>query len=153
MSLGKKNIYNGGKMKNKIKTFFVLLFFSTMLFQVQPSLSVTSNRIAIAAVGDNVNSEISMIAGKAPYYLIFDEDGVLLKSIKNPGQSSSRKSSSVVINLLLNESCKTVIAGKFGEKMKNQLKTNNIEYYERYGIVKAVIQTLGSANESPQRTD
>ena len=124
----------------------MLLFLGSMFFQVQPSLSVTSNNIAIAAVGDNVNSEISMIAGKAPYYLIFDEKGILLKSIKNLGQSSRRDSSSIVVNLLLKESCKTVIAGKFGEKLKSQLKANNIEYYEREGIVKTVIQTLELAN-------
>jgi hypothetical protein len=30
--------------------------------------------------------------------------------------------------------------------MKNQLKANNIEYYEREGIVKTVIQALKLAN-------
>jgi predicted Fe-Mo cluster-binding NifX family protein len=136
----------GENMKIKINTFCLLLFFGAMFFQAQPSLSVTSNNIAIAAVRDNVNSEISMIAGKALYYLIFDENGVLLKPIKNPGQNSSRNSSSIVVDLLLKESCKTVIAGKFGEKLKHQLKANNIEYYEREGIVKTVIQTLELAN-------
>ena len=68
-----------------------------MFFQVQLSPSVASdsdkdspklsNKIAVAAVGDNLNSEISKIAGRAPYYLIFDENGVILKSIKNPGQN------------------------------------------------------------------
>ncbi|WP_459944591.1 NifB/NifX family molybdenum-iron cluster-binding protein, partial [Desulfocastanea catecholica] len=130
-------------MKNKIKTFCLLLFFGALFFQVQPSLSVTLNNIAIAAVGDNVDSEISMTAGKAPYYLIFDANGVLVKSVKNTGQSTRRNSSSVVIDLLLEESCKTVIAGKFGEKMQHQLKANTIEYYQREGIVKNVIQTLG----------
>lgn len=137
-------------MKIKINTLCLLLFFGAIFFQAQPSLSVTSNNIAIAAVGDNVNSEISMIAGKAPYYLIFDGNGVLLKSIKNPGQNSSRNSSSIVIDLLLKESCKTVIAGKFGEKLKKRLKANNIVYYEREGIVKTVIQTLELAKQPPE---
>jgi len=146
ISLG-KNIYNGEKMKNKIKTFCLLLFFGALFFQVQPSHSVTSSKIAIAAVEDNVDSEISLIAGKAPYYLIFHANGVLLKSVKNPGLSIRHDSSSVVINLLLEESCKTVIAGKFGEKMQHRLKANKIEYYEREGIVKDVIQTLELADE------
>jgi predicted Fe-Mo cluster-binding NifX family protein len=139
-------------MKNQIKTFFLLLFFGAMFYPVQASIADRSNTIAIAAVGDNVNSEISMTAGRAPYYLIFDENGVLLKSIKNSGQSSRRSSSSVVVNLLLNESCKTVIAGKFGEKMQNQLKANKIEYYEREGSVKAVMHSLGLADKTRQRT-
>ncbi len=146
-SLAKKNIYNGEKMKNKIRTCCLLLFFGALFLQVQPSLSVASNKIAIAAVDDSIDSEISMTAGKAPYYLIFDVNGGLLKSVENPGQSIRHDSSSVVISLLLEQSCKTVIAGKFGEKMQNQLKANKIEYYEREGIVKNVIQRLVLANE------
>ena len=45
-----------------------------------------------------------------------------------------------------------VIAGKFGEKMQNQLKANKIEWYEREGIVKIVVQTLSLANKTLQRT-
>jgi predicted Fe-Mo cluster-binding NifX family protein len=140
----------------------LLLLFGALIFQVQPSLSSASNsdadsrrllnKIAVAAVGDIVTSDISMIAGKAPYYLIFNENGVFLKSIKNPGQNSGRNSSSVVVNLLLKESCKIVIAGKFGEKLQKQLKENKIEYYQREGIVKSVMQKFLLANKKIQRT-
>jgi len=144
-------------MRNKIRTYCLRLLFGALIFQVQLNLSSASNsdtdatrslnKIAVAAVGDIVTSDISMIAGKAPYYLIFDENGVFLKSIKNPGRSSRRNASSLVVNLLLKESCKIVIAGKFGEKLQNKLKANKIEYYERKGIVKSVLQTFVSANE------
>ena len=140
-------------MSNKIKPFCLLIFFGAVLFQVQPGFSVvihsdkdnaeSSNKIAIAAVGNSIDSEISMNAGRAPYYLIFDENGVLQKSIKNPAQSRRGGASTGVIDLLLQESCKTVIAGNFGEKMQIQLKANEIKYYEREGIVKNVVQTLG----------
>jgi hypothetical protein len=66
-------------MKNKINILCLLLFFGAMFFQVQLCLSATPHNIAIAAAGDSVNSEISMIAGKAPYYLIFDENGVFFE--------------------------------------------------------------------------
>ena len=139
-------------MREKIRIFCLLFFFSALFFQVQQSLSNTLNsdaestkslnKIAVAAVGDNENSVISMIAGRAPYYLIFEANGVFLKSIKNTGQSTERSSSSEVVSLLLKESCNTVIAGKFGDKMRNQLKTNKIEYYEGEGIAKNVVQTF-----------
>ena len=144
-------------MRNKIGTYCLLLLFGALISQVQPNLSRASNsdtdatrslnKIAVAAVENITTSDISMIAGKAPYYLIFDENGVFLKSIKNPGRSSRRNASSVVVNLLLKESCKIVIAGKFGKKLQNKLKANKIEYYERKGIVKSVLQTFVSANE------
>ncbi len=139
-------------MSNKIKSFCLLIIFSAVLFQVQPGFSLvihsdkdnaeSSNKIAVAAVGESINSEISMNAGRAPYYLIFDENGDFRKAIKNPAQSSRGGASTVVIDLLLQESCKTVIAGNFGEKMQIQLKANEIKYYEREGIVKNVVQSL-----------
>jgi predicted Fe-Mo cluster-binding NifX family protein len=133
-------------MKN-LKTFVSVLFLSTFFFQVQYGLSFTdnsksSNKIAIATVGDSVNSEISKVAGRAPYYLIFDEKGKLLKSIKNPSQNRRGGASSVVVNLLLKESVKTFIAGKFGNKMVSQLKKNKIEYHECAGIAKENLKKL-----------
>jgi len=102
----------------------------------------TSSRIAIAAVGDSVTSEISKRAGRAPYYLVFDGNGVFLKSLKNPSQNRGRGASSGVVNLLIKESVKTVIAGKFGDKMKKLLEMNKIEYHEHAGIAKEIVEKI-----------
>jgi len=104
--------------------------------------SQSSNRIAIAAVGDSVTSEISKRAGRAQYYLVFDGNGVFLKSLKNPSRSQGRGASSGVVNLLIKESVKTVIAGKFGDKMKKLLKMNKIEYHEHAGIAKEIVESI-----------
>ncbi|MBN2411616.1 NifB/NifX family molybdenum-iron cluster-binding protein [candidate division KSB1 bacterium] len=139
-------------MKKILITFSFVLFISVFSFQVQQGLSFTSNsdvdslkasdRIAIAAVGDSVNSEISSVAGRAPYYLIFDGNGVFLKAIKNPSQNRRGGASSVVVNILIKESVKTVIANKFGDKMKNRLKANKIDYHEHTGSVNNILETV-----------
>lgn len=140
-------------MRNITRTYLLLLLFGTLISHILPGLSAASPsdlnsskslcKIAVAASGDTATSGISKIAGKAPYYLIFDGNGVFLKSIENPGHSSRHNSSSEVIDLLLNESCKIVIAEKFGEKLQNRLKANHIEYYEMKGMAKnAVLQFL-----------
>jgi len=139
-------------MRKILLIFSLVLLISVFFFQVQQGLSFTrnsdvdslkaSNRIAIAAVGDSVNSEISKVAGRAPYYLVFDGNGVFLKAIKNPSQNRSGGASSVVVNILIKESVKTVIANKFGTKMKNQLKANKIEYHEHAGMVKKTVETV-----------
>lgn len=145
-------------MKKNLRTFFLVLFFSAFFLQGQQCLSIirnsdvdkskSSNRIAIAAVGDSVTSEISMRAGRAPYYLVFDKKGVFLKSIKNPSQMKGGGASSVVVDLLIKESVKTVIAGKFGDKMKKQLKANKIKYHERTGITKEIVETIINSKRS-----
>ena len=139
-------------MRKKITIISLLFFFSVLFFQAQQSLAHPSNseadsaksshKIAVAAVADSANSEISTISGRAPYYLIFDGNGVFLKSIKNPAQSRGRRASSGVADLLVKESCKIVIAGKFGDKMKGQLEANKIEYYERKDIAREAVQKL-----------
>jgi len=139
-------------MKKNLKIYVLVLLLSVFFFQVQQSLSITrnsdvdslksSNRIAIAAVGDSVNSEVSKVAGRAPYYLIFDGNGVFLKSIKNSSQNRRGGASSVVVYLLIKESVKTVIASKFGDKMKNHLKANKIEYHEHAGMAKKTVETF-----------
>jgi predicted Fe-Mo cluster-binding NifX family protein len=132
-------------MKKYFKVFYIMLFFTSLLFAEQKkdvNLTKSSCTIAVAAVEETANSQISEIAGKAPYYLIFDEKGILLQSIKNPAQNSRRNSSSLVVDFLVQKSCKTVIAGKFGTKMQKQLKANNIQFYEHEGIAKEVLQSF-----------
>ena len=139
-------------MRKILRTFCLVLFVSAFFMQTQQSLSITpnsdvdnlksSNRIAIAAVGDSVTSEISKVAGRAPYYLVFNGNGVFLKSLKNPSRSRGRGASSGVVDFLKKESVKTVIAGRFGNKMKKQLETNKIEYHEHAGIAKDIVETI-----------
>ncbi|MBN2089463.1 hypothetical protein JW964_07610 [candidate division KSB1 bacterium] len=139
-------------MKNKLTTLCVLLFFVTLFVQVQSSFSLSinsdadstksSSKIAVAAVGDSANSAISTTAGRAPYYLLFDGNGIFIKFVKNPAQNLGRRASSGVVDLLLQESCKIVMAGRFGDKMQNQLKANKIQYYERVGNAKQTVQTF-----------
>ena len=40
-------------------------------------------KIVVASQGKNQDSEVSLQSGRAPYYLIFEDDK-LIKTIKNP---------------------------------------------------------------------
>ena len=91
---------------------------------------------------DNENSKISDIAGRAPFILIFAEKGNFLKSIKNPALSMGGGASAEVVSLLVKESCKIFVAGKFGFKMQSQLRSNNIEYIEKQGLAKNIIKSF-----------
>lgn len=147
-------------MKNTVRINWLLVLFVILIFHSLPSLSAASpsdsnsskslQNIAVAAAEGSAASGISMIAGKAPYYLIFDHNGGFVKSIRNPGHRSGHNSSSEVVDLLLKESCTIVIAGKFGDKLQNRLKANNIEYYERSGMAKNVVRQFVSAHNTLQ---
>lgn len=139
-------------MKKSISILCLFMLAGTLLIQAQQRRpgrvkyntpdAISSVNIAIASTGDNIDSQISPQAGRAPFYLIFDEKGNLLKSLKNPALNYGGGASSVVVDLLIKEECSAVIAGQFGDKMLNQLRINKIEYLEQKGVAKDVLQTF-----------
>ena len=139
-------------MKEHVRVLYLVPFLWTFLMLFQHCQSVKripvganskfTDRIAIATVSDHVGSEVSKVAGRAPYYLFFDRNGVFLKSLINSSQNQGKEASSGVIDMLIKESVKTVVAGNFGDKMTGQLKANKIEYHIRAGIAKDILETI-----------
>lgn len=139
-------------MKEHVRILYLVLFLGAFLMFFQFCQSVKRipvgekskfiNRIAIATVSDHVGSDISEVAGRAPYYLLFDRNGVFLRSLINSSQNQGSGASSRVVNMLIKESVKTVVAGNFGDKMTGQLKANKIEYHIRAGIARDILETI-----------
>jgi len=139
-------------MKKNLGRIYQVLFLSVIFILSQQSLADTKNsdkekekslyKIAVAAIGKNETSKISDKAGRAPYFLIFDSNGNFIKSIKNPVQGRRGSASSRVTNLLKKEFVKILIAGKFGNKMKNNLNAARIEYQKQTGIAVEVVAKI-----------
>jgi predicted Fe-Mo cluster-binding NifX family protein len=137
-------------MKPHIVFFISLLLIVVLACRVQRGLSGDSDsavegkeeavKIAVAADGEHENSTISGIAGRADWFLIFDEKGNFIKAVKNPALNRGGGASTEVVNLLVRESCKIFIAGQFGFKMEAQLKANNIDYYIKEGQARDVVR-------------
>jgi predicted Fe-Mo cluster-binding NifX family protein len=89
-------------------------------------------KIAVSSVGKDKNSEISPAVGRAPYYLIFEEEK-LVKVIKNPFAVGGGGAGFGVAQMLGNEGVKLVISGKFGENMKGALESKGIKFKEVSG--------------------
>ncbi len=86
-------------------------------------------KIAIASEKDNIESEVCPTAGRAPYYLIF-ENKILVKSIKNPFAKGSGGAGFSVAQMLHNENINLVVAGKLGQNMIPALEEKGIKYLE-----------------------
>jgi len=96
-------------------------------------------KIAIATLGKDENSDISERAGRAPYYLIFDENGKLLETVKNPFGMGSGGAGFGVAKMLGDKGVDTVVAGKFGGNMVMAMKERGFEYYEAKGKPKEAL--------------
>lgn len=86
-------------------------------------------KIAIASEGENSESKISLKGGRAPYYLIF-EDNKLVETIKNPFIKGSGGAGWSVAYMLAEKKVDLVIAGKLGPNMITALKEKGVEYKE-----------------------
>jgi len=89
-------------------------------------------KIAIASEGKTQNSLISEKGGRAPYYLIFEENK-LVEVIKNPFTSGSGGAGFSVVYMMSEKGVGLIIAGKFGGNMISALEEKNINYREESG--------------------
>ena len=96
-------------------------------------------KIAIAALKKKENSQISMQAGRAPYYLIFNEKSELLETVSNPFNRGGGGAGYGVAKMLADKKVDMVIAGSFGENMIGALAERGMKYLEATGDVKEAL--------------
>ncbi len=99
-------------------------------------------KIAVASEGPDENADVCPTAGRAPWYLIF-EDKKLVKSMRNPFARGSGGAGFGVAQMLANEGVTKVISGKFGQNMIQAMQEKGMEYTEIKGsTVKQAIEEV-----------
>lgn len=86
-------------------------------------------KIAIASSGKSEDSEVSSVAGRAPYFLIY-ENKKLIKAIKNVFAIGGGGAGFSVAKMLADQGVKKIVAGHFGEKMLGALEERGIKKEE-----------------------
>jgi predicted Fe-Mo cluster-binding NifX family protein len=95
-------------------------------------------KLAIASNGKTEDSEVSAVAGRAQYYLIF-EDQKLVKIMNNPFRVGGGGAGHSVTRMLANETVGKIIAGHFGSKMIDAMKESGIKSKVAKGKVRGVL--------------
>lgn len=95
-------------------------------------------KIAIASLGKDINSEVSPQAGRAPYYLIL-EDNELVEIWKNVFSIGGGGVGLALAKVMTDKNVEKIISSKFGEKMKIALTDKGIAFEEKTGIIKDII--------------
>ena len=99
-------------------------------------------KIAIASTGKTKNDNISEKAGRAPYYLIFDDSENLIEKIDNPFSFGSGGAGFSVAKMLADKKINIVVAEKFGPKMTDALEERGLKYYEFDGKVSDALTSI-----------
>lgn len=98
-------------------------------------------KIAIASP-TNEKTEVNQVAGRAPFYLIFDEKGNHLESIKNPFAVGGGGAGFGVAKMLKDKDVSIVIAGQFGSNMISALEERGVKYYEKSDDIQKVLEDV-----------
>lgn len=95
-------------------------------------------KIAVASLGKDSSSELSPQAGRAPYYLIF-EDGKLMEVWKNVFSIGGGGAGLAIVKIMADKHVEKIISSNFGEKMRDALNIKGINFEEKTGIVEGVL--------------
>ena len=127
-----------------------MVFIGLALLLLCPVMSNAANtekiKIAVASCDKTAKASVSNKAAKCPYYLMFDSKGEMTEVIDNPYGDASRGAGPLAANFLAQKGVTIVIAGNFGSKMINTLKSKGITHFEFKGraddAVKSVLNKL-----------
>ena len=102
-------------------------------------------KIALATIKNSLASSISSQAGRAPYYLIVNDQGQLLEAIKNPFAIGGGGAGNAAAKMLADKGVSLVVAEKFGPNMVAALEERGVRYKEKQGLAEDVIKEILSS--------
>lgn len=126
-------------MKRLLVFSFIMLFLvSTIIYAQQEN----EMKIAVASIIKQPTSRVSTLAGRSPYYLIFDSKGSFIEVIENPYKDVRGGAGSSAAYYLAEKGVTVVIAETFGGKMVNAMKSKGITFFEFKGIANDAVKTI-----------
>ena len=99
-------------------------------------------KIAVAAQTKKEDSAVSIQVGKSPFFLIFDGDGVLIETMKNPFSVGGGGAGFGVAKMLADKEVTHVVGGKFGPNITGALQDRSVQVHEMEGTAKEAVSKV-----------
>jgi len=99
-------------------------------------------KIAVASNNKNTTSNVGAMAGRSPYYLIFDSTAKLIEVIESPYKDVRGGAGPSTANFLAEKGVTIVIAETFGGKMINAMKSKGMTHFEFKGIANDAVKKV-----------
>ena len=102
-------------------------------------------KIAISAINKNIESNVSDIFGRCPYFIIAEiKDNKIekTKAIENENTDQNSGAGVSTAKLMAENDINVVITGNIGPRAMDVLKQFDIEIYLGKGIIKEVLQNF-----------
>ena len=105
--------------------------------------AVAADKFAIAADGNELSAEIAKLAGIAPFFHIYDENGNLLEVLPNPHLDMEYGIGPACAATLADMGVTVLVARKVpGPKMEEVLIARQVRIVRRLGTVQEVVNEL-----------
>lgn len=99
-------------------------------------------KIAVAGTKNDVSAEVSYYGGRAPFFLIIDEQGNLTEAFSSPFAEMDRHAGYEVSKMMAEEGVDVLIAGLFGPTMINELSGQGIRCVTGAGLAQDAVLRL-----------
>ena len=100
-------------------------------------------KIAISSTNENIESDVSEIFGRCPYFIIAEIKNQKIENtetIKNENVEQTSGAGISTAKLMAEKNVEAVITGNVGPRALDVLKQFNIDIYSGEGIVKDILQ-------------
>jgi predicted Fe-Mo cluster-binding NifX family protein len=119
----------------------LLLLLLPLVCMNQPAAA--EGKFAIAADGDQSSAEIAKLAGIAPFFHLYDVNGILLEVLPNPHLDMEYGIGPACAATLADMGVTVLVARKIpGPKMDDVLKAREVRIVRRLGTVQDVVNEL-----------
>ena len=122
--------------------FRIVVILIMLVLMFPPCSAEEEVIIAVASDGKTLEDSVSPVAARCPFFLFIDNTGKLLEAVENPYKDPGGGAGVSAAYFLAERNVTIVIAEKFGNKMKDVLKTKEIDYFEYQGTVEEAIRKV-----------
>jgi len=98
-------------------------------------------KVAISSKGKTLESSVSEVFGRCPYFLIV-EAGDLVKVLENTSAEVSGGAGPAAVKLIAEEDVDAVITGRVGPRAAQALEGFGIKVFLKTGLIKEALKEL-----------
>ncbi len=99
-------------------------------------------KIAVASKTSDIDASVNKHGARAPFYLLFNEQGEALEAVSNPYVGIDRGAAPRVAGLLADKGVTLLAAGDFGTRFISELKARGIETARQSGQASDIARQL-----------
>lgn len=99
-------------------------------------------KIAVAATTNNISADVSIYGGRAPFFLIFDEEGNLLDCWTNKFTEMESGAGYEVSQMMIEENVDILVGGVLGPTIIRELTNHGIRSVSTSGPAREAVLKL-----------